>query len=284
VPARSKGTALWDITLPSGDLALPGCDMAGFRLRPAAGPLDLRSVPHPGLLLAVELGEQPLVVAGADGGARHGSVAVGLSTRSLTVRGSGLELLQVRLSPVVAGSVLGLPPGELDGGVVGLDDLWGADAGHLRDRLHAASWAERFAVLDAALVRRFEDGIRLDAETVRAWDLIVRSGGRLRVEDLVDETGWSRKRLWARFRAQLGLAPKRAARLARFDRAVHRLAAGVDTARVAAEGGFADQSHLHRDVSAFAGTTPRGLVGSPWLEVDRIAWPDRPGRRGDRAA
>ena len=39
-----------------------------------------------------------------------------------------------------------------------------------------------------------------------------------------------------------------------------------------AEGGCADQSHLHRDVLTFTGATPAAVVGEPWLAVDEIAW------------
>src|SRR5215472_1807227 len=71
---------------------------------------------------------------------------------------------------------------------------------------------------------------------------------------------------------QLGLTPKRAAQLIRFDHAAHRLAAGHRAALVAAESGYADQSHLHRDVVAFAGVTPGAVAVAPWLAVDHIAW------------
>jgi AraC-like DNA-binding protein len=105
-----------------------------------------------------------------------------------------------------------------------------------------------------------------------AWHQIVLSRGLIRVDALAAEVGWSRKRLWSRFHSQIGLPPKRAARLVRFDRAAHRLTAGEDAARVAAECGYADQSHLHRDVVAFTGVTPTGVANQPWLAVDAIAW------------
>jgi hypothetical protein len=36
---------------------------------------------------------------------------------------------------------------------------------------------------------------------------MIRSRGRIRVEGLAAEIGWSRKRLWSRFRSQIGIAP-----------------------------------------------------------------------------
>jgi AraC-like DNA-binding protein len=69
------------------------------------------------------------------------------------------------------------------------------------------------------------------------------------------------------------MGPKRAAMLARFDLAAHRLAAGIGAAQVAAETGYADQSHLHREVRTFARATPSSVADAPWLAVDDIAWP-----------
>ena len=41
---------------------------------------------------------------------------------------------------------------------------------------------------------------------------------------------------------------------------------------VAAESGYVDQSHLHREVMAFAGVTSTAIAVAPFLAVDDVAW------------
>jgi AraC-like DNA-binding protein len=152
----------------------------------------------------------------------------------------------------------------------------GRDAARAQEQLRATgSWEHRFAIAEAALARRHEAGRAVDPEVAFAWGQMVTNRGRVRVEHVAAEVGWSRKRLWSRFRSQIGLTPKRAAQLIRFDHAAHRLAAGHSAARVAAESGYVDQSHLHRDVMTFAGVTPTAVAVAPWLAVDDVAWAAR---------
>nr|WP_246308683.1 helix-turn-helix domain-containing protein [Kineosphaera limosa] len=72
------------------------------------------------------------------------------------------------------------------------------------------------------------------------------------------------------FRAEFGVGPKAAARLLRFEHATTRLAAAVRARRtpslagVAADCGYADQSHLSREFRGFLGVPP-----SVWLEQER---------------
>jgi AraC-like DNA-binding protein len=246
--------------------------MAGFRQR-GTDFVDLQVVPYPAFTIVLDLRDGVELVDEVTGQQRRGSVVAGLAPGSVRGSGRDIECLQIRVSPAIAHAVLG-PPGQLGGTLISLEDLWGRDAARLGEQLRdAPSWDNRFALAQDALARRYEAGPAVDPEIAFAWEQMMTTQGRLRVDGLASETGWSRHRLWSRFRSQVGTTPKRAAQLVRFDHAAHRLAAGESAALVAAESGYADQSHLHRDVRTFTGITPGAVAAAPWLAVDDVAWP-----------
>ncbi|MGE3289390.1 MAG: helix-turn-helix domain-containing protein [Pseudonocardia sp.] len=173
------------------------------------------------------------------------------------------------LAPPAAYAVLGTPLEHLRGLTVDLADLLGRTGREIADRMHAEpTWSGRFALLDRLLLRRIADGPRPAPEVAHAWRRLVGSGGRLPIRLLAEETGWSHKHLITMFRRQVGLPPRTAARLVRFDGVLRRVERPDRPAweQVAADSGYADQSHLVRDFRAFAGTTPTGFV----REVNRV--------------
>jgi AraC-like DNA-binding protein len=274
-PPRDTSTVVraagWTIALPAASARLHGVRMAGFTAA-SAGPVELGVVPYPALTLALDLGGE-LAVETADGAVTRGGLVVGVAPRGLRGRGRAVECLQVRLSPLLAHAVV---PGaaELAGSAATLEDVLGPAAVRLEQRLRETpTWSERFELVTAALVGLRGSARPPDPEVAAAWRRIVGRGGAVRVSALADELGWSRTRLWSRFRSQLGLTPKRAAELVRFDLASHGLAAGRRAAVVAADLGYADQSHLHRAARAFAAMTPTRVAGAAWLAVDDVAWP-----------
>ena len=191
-------------------------------------------------------------------GERFGSFAGGVYARPVRVRHEGsAHGVQFDLEPPALQALFGVPAGELAYRTVSLHDLMGADAEHLAERLYAAEDASaRFALLDAALLRRMARAPappRPDVE--RAWALLRASGGRIRVDALADALGCSRRHLAKRFATDVGVSPKVAARLMRFEAARARLGR-VPLARLAAEHGFADQAHLAREFRALGGAPP----------------------------
>jgi AraC-like DNA-binding protein len=185
--------------------------------------------------------------------------------------------VQVALRPLGARALLGLPAGEL----ASVDVDAGAvleTAPELHERVRAAgTWAERFAVVDEVLLRSVPLHDPVCAEVARAWRRLLDSGGRAPVAGLAREVGWSPRHLAGRFQTEIGLAPKVAARVVRFDRArrllVARAASGAPLrlAGLAAECGYFDQAHLARDFRALAGCAPSTWLADEFRNVQAAA-------------
>jgi AraC-like DNA-binding protein len=182
--------------------------------------------------------------------------------------------VQVNLTPLGAFTLLGRPSSDITNQCVPLDALEAPDLARLPGRLaEEPDWPARFARVDSVLRSMLDrSNARPDPEVARAWRRLVVSGGAARVAELAAYTGWSRRHLLNRFRAQVGLAPKTAARVLRFSRAADLLvptgAGGGppgdvperNVAAVAAATGYSDHSHLVRDFRALAGCSPSQYV------------------------
>ncbi|MFD3514709.1 helix-turn-helix domain-containing protein [Streptomyces sp. NPDC058657] len=238
---------------------------------------DLRGLPPgvhcgpPGraLTAVISLSDPLEVAAGVDDGSqvtRFGSVAGGLMRRSVAIHHDGRQQgVLVALTPLGARAIYGMPSAELADRLVPLDELLGALAVELSDRLRSATtWAARFTVLDELLRRAVGRGTCGDPvrwvrpEVAEAWRRLVAARGCVQVGAVATELGWSRRHLTERFRGEVGLAPKTFARVLRFEHA-HELAAARDPlpwGDVAAVSGYADQAHLVRDWREFTGRTP----------------------------
>jgi AraC-like DNA-binding protein len=193
---------------------------------------------------------------------RLGPFVAGLCDGPVTVGHDGsAHCVQVDLHPRAARRLLGVPMHELADRTIALDDVLGAAARELVERLAAArGWPARFALVQRAVAGRLADAPPLRPEVGWALDRI--AGDRpARVGDVAAELGWSHRRLIARFRDEVGLPPKRFARVARFERTVAMLAAepAAALAAVAARCGYADQAHMSREVARLGGTTPAAL-------------------------
>jgi AraC-like DNA-binding protein len=227
---------------------------------------SLREVPFPGVPLILNLGAPWEIEDPGAGSERRDSFVAGLHAAPTIVRAasSGWACIELRLTPLGARRVLGLPMHELANRSVELEELM-PGAGELTARLRdARTWPERFDLVESFLVRRLADSLPPSPGVEWSWHRLRRSGGRASIGDLASELGWSHRRLIARFREQIGLAPKAAARVLRFDRAVAALGspAAGGLAEVALECGYFDQAHLNRDFRELAGTTPTAFLRS----------------------
>jgi AraC-like DNA-binding protein len=183
----------------------------------------------------------PLVVKLADSPYRPPAFVMGAHGTSVVLEGDCAPFhLEVLLGPLGAHRPLGQPTAELGGRLLDLAEVLGADGRRLAEQLRdTPSWRQRLALMDRFLLERLDRGPRPSPEVGWAWRRLVATGGAVPIGQLACEVGWSHKHLLTRFRRQVGLRPKTAARLIRFD-GVWRYLDGrrpLDWGRVAAEVG-----------------------------------------------
>lgn len=191
------------------------------------------------------------------------SFVAGLGCGHATVTATGASrCMQIDLTPPGAYRFFARSVREFAGELVALDDL-GRDFARLACRLEETDdWSARFRLVDDLVRARLGRTAPPSAEIAWAWRQLRASHGAVRIAELADELGWSRKHLSARFATEIGRPPKAVARLLRFERLQRLLAATTapDWSALAYHCGYADQAHLVRDFRDFAGTTPTGYL------------------------
>ncbi len=233
------------------------------------GPMRRRELPSVDVPLILNLGSPFTVRHEGDppaSAAVLGSFTAGLDeTTVLTEHPGSSRGVQVDLTPIGARMILGLPMHEIAGRSVALADLLGPDALRLEEALDAApGWDARFALIDRVLARRLAAATAPAPDVRWAWARLLRERGAVRVGALAREIGCSRRHLAARFHDAVGVPPRTAARLMRFEAAVDALRAPAPPplAALAVSCGYHDQAHMTREVRALAGMPPRALVAA----------------------
>lgn len=172
----------------------------------------------------------------------------------------GTSVIGLRVRPAAIGAVFGMPGSELRDRNVGLDEVLGAG----RARQLVTALLEGGAVGNAA-IRQWVSGVDVDRRTVAAvrqlWD-----GDGVDVATVAERVGLSCRQLRRVMLSDVGLGPKtvqRIGRLQRFLGLAEATRGAGDRAAVAlwaALAGYADQSHLAKDVTELAATTPGRLL------------------------
>ena len=229
-----------------------------------AGPVRQRHLPPVFIPLILNFGPPYRLLDPRDPAvsAEYRSFTGGLGeSGGLTESAGTARCVQINLTPLGARRFLGVPMHELADRAVPLTDLLGRESERLEQQLAEAPDADaRLALAEAFLIARLADAPPARPDAAYAWRRLAETGGRLRIGALAAELGCSRKHLAEKFRDQLGLAPKPAARLLRFNRALALLERGLDGAEVASRCGYADQAHFVKEFRRFSGSTPAAFA------------------------
>ena len=199
----------------SGHPALAGLVAGVVGIDEQAPAEVIRRQPAGDLLPLVFAWGDPLDIvslSAGDGTGSYGSFVSGFMPGHVTTRfRHRQECVQVYLTPLGVHRILGVPGRELARRVVRLDEVAPSLGEGFADRLGSApSWRERFALVGDAMLALASEGREPDDVVDWMWGQIEASGGRARVGDLVDRSGWSHRHVTTRFTEQVGLTPKAA--------------------------------------------------------------------------
>lgn len=227
--------------------------------RPAPGQVEMATLVFPlvvsfGAPFAIALGRRPAA------GDTFGSFAAGLFAGPVMIDSPGTaECVQVNFTPLGARRFFGLPMRELASRMVPLDQLGDEDLQRLRRRLGELNDpAARLDLVERFVLARIAAGPAIDPALAWAYGRLAETRGKARIASLTSRLEWSRRRLSQGFQDVFGLPPKTIARMLRFQGALARAnwTQAPDWADIAAACGYADQAHLSREFSEFAGASP----------------------------
>ena len=208
-----------------------------------------RTIPHGAVELSCAIGGMPRVVGPQ-------------TVPRVETLAPGATVVGVRFRLGAAPSVLGLPASALVDATVDAFELWRDRAAELGERIAGAESPEdASATLEAAVLDRVADPPDPVVAEVAQRLLPGRTDN---VADLPSALFISERQLRRRVQSGIGLAPKVVQRMLRFQGFL-ALAHGrggepAELAMLAAEAGYADQSHLTHESLRLAGLSPAALM------------------------
>jgi AraC-like DNA-binding protein len=181
----------------------------------------------------------------------------------------GATVVGVRLRPGAAAALLGVSPSELVDFAVDADAVWGRTAVETAERIAAVGSPEpAMALLEQLITEQARAASGPDPLVTEAVRQLMPWGAQ-DVSSLRESLFISERQFRRRLESSIGLAPKMLHRVLRFQGflalAQFALSQGRDPAadglgRLAAEAGYADQSHLTRECVRLAGAPPKAFL------------------------
>ena len=187
---------------------------------------------------------------------------VGQQKRPLVVNATGRTgIVIVRFRPWGAHTLFGEMLPEIQNQLVDLELIWGrACLDGLVDQLyHAGSAEERARIVESFVSSRLirVEVDRLSVESVNSINL---SWGRNTVDGIARQFDLGRRQFNRRFTRAIGASPKQLSGVLRAQKAITCIRAGVNVQDIVLRCGYADQSHLIRDVVNHSNRRPTDLA------------------------
>jgi AraC-like DNA-binding protein len=187
----------------------------------------------------------------------------GPATRTTSIQtNNNYDYLGVRFHPGKAPRFAEVKPTVLVDDSVELGDFFGIPIDPLGERLHSCRSAQEKTGLVESLLRSVAlDLYPQNVLNEHAVKLLETSNGQVKMKELAEQLGISRRTLERVFAEHVGVTPKKFTRILRFQNVLTILRARRfrDFTDLAFTCGYADQSHLIKDFKALTGRLPSQL-------------------------
>jgi AraC-like DNA-binding protein len=236
-----------------------------------------RLLPDGSVGLVVNLHEERIPVYDSENADRcqifRGSVVCGPHSQFFVIdTASQSNVAGVHFKPGGAYPFLKLPGGEIHNLHVGLNALWGARAGEVRERLLASKTARmKCRVLEEALLAQAEGPPERHPAVAFALNEFHGAPETQKISEVTDKIGLSPRRFIDVFRREVGLTPKLFCRVRRFQKVLRHISAGrLDWAEIALTCGYFDQAHFIHDFRAFSGINPSSYLADHTPHLNHV--------------
>jgi AraC-like DNA-binding protein len=183
------------------------------------------------------------------------------------------SVIGVHFKPGGAFPFFKMPAIELHNLHVSLEDLWGQQAGLLRERLlEAQTPQKKFQVLEECLLARAFKPLERHRAVDHALGLFRNIHTAPAMTELADQIGISSRHFIQLFSNEVGLTPKLFARVRRFQQVLQNIRTGVEFSWVdmAASCGYFDQAHFIHDFKEFSGINPTTYLAQKTEHLNHV--------------
>src|SRR5882757_3511186 len=247
----------------------------------APGPhLQERLLPQAQAAMILNLREEPIAIYEDASGTQLYGMAVFSGARSncFTIDSNQQERVAgVQFAAAGAFPFFRMPMSELEDASFDMAELWGQEAGYVRERVLAERTPQAMLrVLEQCLIERLRTPECLHPAVVYMAGELDICDGRQRVQAVTGKIGMSQRRVARLFHEQVGVSPKTFHRVRRFQHTLQRLRGvrDVDWADLAVECGYYDQAHLSRDFRQIAGMTPSTYLAAATEHLNHVPLKD----------
>ena len=185
------------------------------------------------------------------------------ATRSLGLQGH-IEAIGVRFKPGGVFPFLSTPLYELANDIILLDDLGLTRAQSVYQQIcQAGSLAEKIAHVEMWLISRLRNSRVVSSIVGTSLDMMRKKKGQLSIKEVADRMYVSQRQLERLYKVQVGMSPKKYARMLRVAHARNMLKQHTKGGRATDVGlvtGFYDQPHFIREFKSVVGLTPKNYI------------------------